>query len=185
MAVYALVFFSCILLSSATSLVDPNEVAENQFDGMYGSAYKDCLHILQLYYYIGRIIIQTPFPLLLLELRELPIPVKYTRREVEQNCDYLGRDFKSEFNTSGDKCRTLCKEDSRCSHYVWAKLGGLNKCFLKDIKVWEDSTPLADAECGFIISRIKWTKDELLGMYSTLIYSSIKDTITSNDIILT
>jgi len=67
-------------------------------------------------------------------------------------CDFLGHDFTSNMNGSGD-CISRCLADSRCTHFVWLD-GFANSCNLKSAKNPVTSKLPYKGICGFVVARV-------------------------------
>ncbi|XP_046646576.1 uncharacterized protein LOC124336813 isoform X2 [Daphnia pulicaria] len=66
-------------------------------------------------------------------------------------CDFIGRDFKNQISP-GDRCGSLCKENSPCSHFTWTNYNG-GTCWMKSGYVSEfDAVSKTNdgAVCGFL-----------------------------------
>ncbi|XP_046458705.1 uncharacterized protein LOC124205356 [Daphnia pulex] len=66
-------------------------------------------------------------------------------------CDFIGRDFKNQISP-GDRCGSLCKENSPCSHFTWTNYNG-GTCWMKSGSVSEFdavSKTNDEAVCGFL-----------------------------------
>ena len=94
--------------------------------------------------------------MLFLELRNRVPYISYT------NCDIPGGDYTYVTHVTKEMCASFCALEDRdlkdCSHFVWAPLGGLDKCHLKRFggrKVDLIYPVPGGLHCGVVPSRIK------------------------------